>query len=497
MSDNCRKLTLRTKFTFGIGSVGEVVFLGMLNSFIGIFYNQAIGLSNSLIGTAIMLALLSDAISDPIVGLVSDRWRSNLGRRHPFLFAAPVPLALSLYFIFSPPEAFTAVNGAGEANQLLLFVWLTVWAMVSRLCLTLYVIPHLALGGELTQDRNERSRLFSINAICGYIAGALFSFVAWGYFLGGETLNADGVSIPKHLDPTAYGPLIYTACGLVLTTIWLCAWGTKNQIQYLSQAPINVSGTRRRLLLSDLLGPLRNRNYMFLMIGFFFFMISVGLNETFGVFVNTYFWELGTKDIRWFGLAAVPAILIGASAAPVLMRKFDRKPVLVSALIGMSIFAQLSINLRLIGFFPDNESPILLPLLVFNVAVLVFSTAVAGVAVLSMLGDIADEIELTTGLRQEGVVYSARAFFAKASNSFGHLIAGIMLDVVVVIPFEAVPGQVDPDVIFRLGLSAGPFMGAGALVAIFFYLKYDLSAQRHAEILDEIEQRKSAAAAAA
>lgn len=497
MSDNIRKLTLRTKLAFGIGSVGEVVFLGMLNSFIGIFYNQAIGLSNSLIGTAIMLALLSDAISDPIIGLVSDRWRSRLGRRHPFLFAAPLPLAVSLYFIFSPPETLTSSNASGEANQLLLFVWLTLWAMVSRLCLTLYVIPHLALGGELTQDRNERSRLFSINAICGYIAGALFSFVAWGYFLGGETLNADGISIPKHLDPTAYGPLVYTACGLVLTTIWLCAWGTKNQIQHLSQAPVHIAGTKRRLLFGDLMGPLKNRNYLFLMIGFFFFMISVGLNETFGVFVNTYFWELGTKDIRWFGLAAVPAILVGALAAPMLMRKFDRKPVLVTALIGMAVFAQLSIDLRLVGLFPGNDSPILLPLLVGNIAVLTFATAIAGVAVLSMLGDIADEIELATGLRQEGLVYSARAFFAKASNSFGHLIAGIMLDVAVEIPFDAVPGQVDPDVIFRLGLSAGPFMGAAALVAIYFYLKYDLTAERHAEILAEIEEKKAAAAAAA
>lgn len=496
MSDNCRKLKLPTKLAFGIGSVGEVVFLGMLNSFIGIFYNQAIGLSNSLIGAAIMLALLSDAISDPIVGLVSDRWRSKLGRRHPFLFAAPVPLAISLYFIFSPPEMLTASSTTGEASQWLLFAWLTVWAMVSRLCLTLYVIPHLALGGELTQDRNERSKLFSINAVCGYIAGALFSFVAWGYFLGGETLNAEGVSIPKHLDPVAYGPLVYTACGLVLVTIWLCAWGTKNQIQYLSEAPIETGGTSRRLLFSDLMGPLRNKNYMFLMVGFFFFMISVGLNETFGVFVNTYFWELGTKDIRWFGLAAVPAILLGALAAPVLMRKFDRKPVLVTALIGMSVFAQLTINLRLLGLFPENDSPVLLPLLVANIAGLTFATAIATVTVLSMLGDISDEIELSTGLRQEGIVYSARAFFAKASNSFGHLIAGIMLDVVVVIPFDAVPGQVDPDVIFRLGLSAGPFMGAGALFAIYFYLKYDLSADRHAEILEEIKVKKAAAATA-
>ena len=79
-------MPIRTTLAYGIGEVGEVVFLGMFNTFIVIYYNQAIGLSNSLIGTAIMLATIGDAISDPMVGMISDRWRSRLGRRHPFLF---------------------------------------------------------------------------------------------------------------------------------------------------------------------------------------------------------------------------------------------------------------------------------------------------------------------------------------------------------------------------------------------------------------------------
>ena len=98
MNDIRQKLPFITKVAFGVGSMGEIVFLGMFNTFISIYYNQAIGLSNSLIGTAIMVAILGDAISDPIVGMISDRWRSRLGRRHPFLFAAPIPVS---HFIIS------------------------------------------------------------------------------------------------------------------------------------------------------------------------------------------------------------------------------------------------------------------------------------------------------------------------------------------------------------------------------------------------------------
>ena len=112
-------LSAATKFIFGIGAVGEMVYLGLFNGFITIYYNQVLGLSNTLIGTAIMLAMIADAITDPVVGITSDKWRSKHGRRHPFLFIAPVPLAFSLYCIFNPPESVASVaEGAEGASQI-------------------------------------------------------------------------------------------------------------------------------------------------------------------------------------------------------------------------------------------------------------------------------------------------------------------------------------------------------------------------------------------
>ena len=105
------QLPLRTRLAYAIGEMGEIVFLGMFNTFIVIYYNQVVGLSNSLIGIAIMLAMIGDAISDPMVGMISDRWRSRLGRRHPFLFAAPIPLAVSLYLLQVNPIKCGCLSG--------------------------------------------------------------------------------------------------------------------------------------------------------------------------------------------------------------------------------------------------------------------------------------------------------------------------------------------------------------------------------------------------
>ena len=466
----------------------------MFNTFITIYYNQALGLSNSLIGIAIMIALLGDAISDPAVGMISDRWRSKLGRRHPFLFAAPIPVAIAIYAVFQPPEIIAGADGGGEPSQVALFVWLCVWTILARLFLTLYTIPHFALGGELTKDTDDRSRLFSINSVFGYMTGALFSFTAWGYFLSGETVTAAGDVIPRHLDAEAYGPLVFTACGVVLFTILLSAIGTYDRVPTLSAPPPDQKRVSLKAYYSDIINVAQNRNYLFLIAGFFFFMMSVGLNEVFVVFVNTYVWELGTDDIKFFGLAAAPAIIVGALLAPWLMRKFDRRPVLICAISVVVVMAQLPLDLRLLGLFVSNDSPWLLPLLLGQTAFLIGAIAVTAVAILSMLGDVADQLELQKGSRQEGLIYSARAFFAKASNSAGHLIAGVMLDLFIVLPFDAVPGKVDPDVVMRLALAGGPIMGLASLLAIPMYAQYRLPKAEHQRILAELEERKAQAA---
>ncbi|MEM7018809.1 MAG: MFS transporter, partial [Pseudomonadota bacterium] len=243
------------------------------------------------------------------------------------------------------------------------------------------------------------------------------------------------------------------------------------------------------MFFKELASTFKNRNYILLLVGYFFFMIASGIYDTLNIFVNTYFWELQPSQIRWIGLIGAPAAMIGALASPLLMRRFDRKPVMLCALAGTTLFAQLVINLRLLGWMPDNHDPMLLPALLANAAGFTFTLGVGTVAVMGMIGDVIDESELRTGLRQEGLYFSARAFFAKASYSFGHFFAGIMLDIFVRLPFDAVPGKLEPDVLVRMGIMAGPFMGIAAIFALLVYSQYNLNRARHAEIISSLQQR--------
>ena len=182
---------------------------------------------------------------------------------------------------------------------------------------------------------------------------------------------------------------------------------------------------------------------------------------------------------------------MGALLSPVLMRRFDRKPILLRAPRGTAIFAQLVVNLRLLGLLPENNDPELMYYLLVNAAGFTFSLGLGGVSVLSMIGDIVDENELAKGVREEGLFYSARAFFAKASYSFGHLFAGIMLEYYVRLPFKAVPGELEAAVLIRMGLTAEAIMGLVAVFSLLIYSRYNLPRERHQEILQGLQDRQN------
>ena len=123
---------MRTKLAFGVGASGEAGTLWIFNALTFFFYNQVLGLPPDLSGYAVMIAILFDAITDPVMGTISDRFKSKYGRRHPFMFAAPGPILIALFFIFNPPVSLN--------TDLSLFVWYTIFTIFLRVSLTLSLI---------------------------------------------------------------------------------------------------------------------------------------------------------------------------------------------------------------------------------------------------------------------------------------------------------------------------------------------------------------------
>ncbi len=137
------RLSWRTKLIYGLGRSAEGIKARAFEFFLFFYYVQVLGLSGSLAGLAVGIALIFDAVIDPLIGSYSDNLQSRYGRRHPLMYASIPPLAITFYFLFDPPEGLDAIG---------LFIWLTGFSILSRGAIALYHVPHLSLGAELSSQ---------------------------------------------------------------------------------------------------------------------------------------------------------------------------------------------------------------------------------------------------------------------------------------------------------------------------------------------------------
>src|SRR5436190_14657058 len=145
------KMSFQQKALFGMGSAAFGVKDGGFNTFLLIFYSQIVGLPARWVGLAILIATVVDAVSDPFIGAVSDRWRSPNGRRHPFMFATAIPTAVLFFLLWNPPA---------WSEQATFFYLLSISIML-RIAIACYEIPSAALIPELTRDYDERTSILA------------------------------------------------------------------------------------------------------------------------------------------------------------------------------------------------------------------------------------------------------------------------------------------------------------------------------------------------
>jgi len=472
------RLRVSTKLSYGVGSIGEFAIYIAFNTWNFLFYNQVLGLSGTLAGLAVTISLVLDAVADPVVGSLSDRYRGKLGRRHPFLYAAPIPLAVTFVLLYLPP---VGLSGTG------LFLWFTVFATLHRQAMTLYQVPHLALGAELSSDYHERSVVMSYGTLFMVVGGAGTYFFGWTWFS-----KAGGVATRSAYPGMAMGVALMAA-----VAIFVSAYFTRDQIPRL-KAQLAESAPPGRFTLAELFREIRqclnNRNYRALLLGLICLSVTTGTAETVRSYSSLFFWELPESKIRIFGLASPPAYIAAFVLAVRLHRRFDKRNSMLISVIVLSVATALPVTLRLLGLAPPNGTPALLGMLFSAVFVFYIAVAVLTISVLSALADVADEHELHTGRRQEGVFFAARTLFAKLSSGLGHVVAGVGLDLIK-FPTGAKPGQVAHDVVVRLGILDGPVAALPTLLALFFYGAYRIDRARHTQIQRELVQRRSQAPA--
>lgn len=468
-----------TKLSFGIGSAAEGIKNVAFTLFLLFFYVQVHGLSASLAGTALFIALCFDAITDPVAGYLSDSWQSRWGRRHPFMYVAAIPLAITFYFVFSPPEGL---------SQWALFAWLTGFTVLTRGFMTLYFVPHIALGAELSEDYEERTAIVSYRTAFGIIGTlAVYGSVSL-FFPEGE----DGAR--GQLNNNNYPPFALTCAVLMWLVIWISAAGTHSQIPRLRSIEAKPEPFHFFGVFKETRSALTNPNFRIVFFATLSSYVMSGVNVALSLFIFTFFWELTTQDMQLVLMIMPFGVLLGVPFTKYIHRWFDKKPAIVFGMAWWAALQLLPIILRLIGWFPENGASELIYLLAGIAFIQGVGISFGTVTVGSMIADIVDEQELRTGLRQEGVFFAALSFSAKATSGLGGLVAGVGLDLIGWPQGVAIKTAADvaPEAITQLGLLYGPLVASFGLIAIWLYTRYSLDRNKHAAIVVALRTRRSA-----
>src|SRR5262245_51139192 len=184
MTATSKRLPRGVRLAYGFGLSAEGIKSNAFNYFLLFYYQQIVGLDAVLCGLSLALSVVVDALFDPLVGSWSDGWKSKLGRRHPFMFAAILPLSLCFIAVFAPPKT---------GNQALLFGWLTFFSIATRLAMSMFTIPHQSLVAEFASDYDERTRLQTLRMVFAYAFGLFNAVLGYTVFLKDTPEYAQGV----------------------------------------------------------------------------------------------------------------------------------------------------------------------------------------------------------------------------------------------------------------------------------------------------------------
>jgi Na+/melibiose symporter-like transporter len=158
------------------------------------------------------------------------------------------------------------------------------------------------------------------------------------------------------------------------------------------------------------------------------------------------------------------------------------------------VFANMGLILRLLGLFPENDSPILLPLILGFLLVVGVGAALGFISAGSMMADVAQEYELDAGEPKQGIFLSAMSFSGKLASGGGHLLAGFGISLIS-FPVKATdPSAVAPELVRNLAL-LNLAAASLSLLAIYSYTRYGIFRERYAEILNGLAMRARAGAA--
>ena len=452
-------LDFKTKIAYGAGELGGAIPNNILVFFVLYFFTNVAGLNAGLAGGLILIGKAWDSINDPLIGWLSDKTRSRLGRRYPWMLIGAIPLGISFCLLwFTPPIA----------NQWLKFAYYITIFIIYYAAVSSVWIPYSTLGAELTTTYNERTNITGFRSSFA-IGGSIFALILAQVIL-------DIVEAPQ-----SYLYMAVIASLISFLAIYFCVWGTYKRYKIIQNQREQIQREAPEAVLQQIKIALSNKPFL-CVVGIY---LCSWLGTQVTAAVLPYFvvdWmQLPKNHFTQMALAIQGTALILMPIWSIIGQKVGKKAIYCMGIPG-TIIAQAGF------FFLQPGQTVLMYILSVMAGV---GISVAYITPWAMLPDVVDLDELNTGQRREGIFYGFVVQTQKLCVAVAIFLVGKTLDLSGLIPAvatEAPPVQPD-SALWAIRLIIGPLPTLILIIGLVIAFFYPITQSKHEEIVLKLNER--------
>lgn len=466
---------LRQRASYGVGHA-LISAKNMLFHFFFLFYfANVLGLQEWQVMTATLVAILFDAVTDPVMGQISDNTRSRRwGRRHGWMLGSTIPAAGAMALLFNPP-----VGMSGLA----LFFWMAALMITTRVLITGYTVPYFALAADISQNYDERTKIVGLRTIFENVFNLSVFILGFIVFLPDRPGLEDGM-----LYEPGYGPFAITMGVIGIVGALVMHAGTRDKITA-TQPRSWDTGEPWHQAFREIGAAFRLSEFRMLTLGF---CVLVSLYSTISqltLFVGVYIWEFDQGQKLIASLVPFLVIVPAAVFAGWLSKRAEKRTAALwlTAMFGLSF--TLPFVLYLMGLTPPTGSPALLALVAvtsgFGYAGMVGSLILS----YSMMADVSDLVTLEHGRKREGLLFAAFTFANKLAFAAGLVVAvaGLAL---IDLPKGALPSEIGAATTNTLALYSIVVNLALMAIAWSGYYRYSMTRERQAALQQQLREAR-------